>query len=66
MTYADLVQRTRNRVLAALNETGITKALIARRAGVHRNTLDGVSSANWNPTGETVDALNVALDRLEK
>lgn len=44
----------------------MNKVLLADRAGVHRNTLNGIDDANWNPSGQTLEAIMAAVERLEK
>lgn len=66
MTYAELLEKSRNRICALLAKPGMNKVLLANKAGVHRNTLIGVEQANWNPTGGTLDAIMAAVPLLEK
>jgi DNA-binding XRE family transcriptional regulator len=38
------------RVRAALKQDGVTAAGLAKKAGLHRNTLYGAEREDWNPT----------------
>jgi DNA-binding XRE family transcriptional regulator len=53
----DTVQRLR----AALKLPGITKKALAQKAGLHANTLLGCESDDWNPTLNTLKALEPHL-----
>lgn len=61
-----IIETSRRRILALLERPGMNKVLLADRAGVHRNTLNDVSQANWNPSSQTLDAIMAAVDRLER
>jgi DNA-binding XRE family transcriptional regulator len=53
----DTVQRLR----AALKLPGITKKDLAHKAGLHPNTLLGCESDDWNPTLNTLKAIEPHL-----
>ena len=42
------------------------RALLAREAKVHRNTLKNMASPDWYPRTRILLALNDAVDRLER
>jgi lambda repressor-like predicted transcriptional regulator len=42
------------RVRAALKQDGVTPAGLARKAGLHRNTLYGADREGWNPTADVL------------
>lgn len=43
---------------------GVTKAELARRAGVHKNTLANVESPDWAPRWPTLEKLCEAVDEM--
>ena len=49
----DLIER----VVALVTEGGMTRAGLARAAGLHANTLRDVGEPDWNPTAETLGKL---------
>jgi DNA-binding XRE family transcriptional regulator len=53
----DTVQRLR----AALRRPGFTKKQLAQDAGLHPNTLLGCESDDWNPTLNTLKAIEPHL-----
>lgn len=61
-----MLDKARSRINALLDRPGMNKVLLADRAGVHRNTLNGIEQANWNPTASTLEAIMSAVERLEK
>jgi len=48
----------------AITRHGISKAELARRAGVHANTLANVEAAEWSPNWKTLEALCRATDEI--
>lgn len=44
----------------------VTKANLARRAGIHPNSLNGCESATWSPRWDTLKALCDALADISK
>jgi len=55
-----------DRVRRLVNEGGMSRAGLARAAGLHANTLRDCTEADWNPTAETLRKLeNVLLDSDE-
>jgi lambda repressor-like predicted transcriptional regulator len=48
----------------AITKSAISKAELARRAGVHANTLATVESAEWSPRWKTLEALCLAADAI--
>ena len=61
-----MLEKSRARIRALLGRPHMTKALLADRAGVHRNTLNGVESDDWNPQAKTLQSIMAAVERLEK
>jgi DNA-binding phage protein len=50
----DLIERVRKLV----TEGGMSRAGLARAAGLHANTLRDCTSPGWNPTADTLAKLN--------
>lgn len=50
------IDQIKARVRLALQQ-GQTPGSLARTAGLHRNSLYGCESANWNPKLETLEKL---------
>lgn len=48
--HIDEIERAKNVVRDAVSSGRVTKAQIARGAGIHRNTMLGMHLASWNPT----------------
>jgi DNA-binding XRE family transcriptional regulator len=63
---AGMLEKARRRILALLDQPGMNKVLLANKAGVHRNTLNDIEKASWNPAAQTLDAILGAVERLEK
>lgn len=61
-----MLEKHRSRIMSLLDRPGVNKVLLADRAGVHRNTLNGIEQASWNPTSNTLEAIMAAVERLEK
>ena len=59
-------EQDRSRILAFLRKPGMNKVLLANKAGVHRNTLQGVEGAAWNPRSNTLDQIMDAIKRIER
>ncbi len=55
-------ESTISRVRAAVSSGEITRAALARAAGLHANTLRDCGEADWNPTTETLRKLEAVLD----
>lgn len=53
------------RVRAALGHKGVTAAGLAKRAGLHRNTLYGADSPDWNPTADVLKKLEPHVMAIE-
>lgn len=51
-----------SRVRAIIEDGKITRAGLARAAGLHANTLRDCTQANWNPTSDTLSKLDRFLD----
>lgn len=51
-------------VLAALRTGSVTKKEIADKAGVHKNSLQGIENPDWNPTWKTLTALCRAVEEI--
>src|SRR3546814_18898992 len=49
------------KVRQLVSEGGMSKAGLARAAGLHANTLRDCTEADWNPTAETLGKLERAL-----
>lgn len=54
------------RVRAALQKDGVTPAGLAKRAGLHRNTLYGADDPAWNPTAEVLMKLEPHIEAIER
>jgi DNA-binding XRE family transcriptional regulator len=60
----DLIER----IQAALRRDDVTPGGLARKAGLHRNTLYGAEGEKWNPTATVLKALEphvIAIERGE-
>lgn len=53
------------RVRSAMQVEGVTHAGLARKAGLHRNTLYGVERDDWNPTATVLKALEPHVLEIE-
>lgn len=53
------------RLREALQSPGFTKASLAEKAGIHRNTLQGCESEDWNPKWATLQAIEPFLPKVE-
>lgn len=53
----DVIRRHPDDVRDAVNRSQIAKADLARRAGLHANSLADLDSPDWNPRWKTLDAL---------
>lgn len=53
------------RVRAALKQDGVTPAGLARKAGLHRNTLYGADRDDWNPTADVLTKLEPFVEAIE-
>lgn len=56
-----MVTDTIQRLRAALKLPGFTKKGLAEKAGIHANTLLGCESDDWNPTANTLKAIEPHL-----
>lgn len=54
------------RVRSALKRDGVTPAGLARKAGLHRNTLYGADKPDWNPTAEVLVKLEPHVEAIER
>ena len=54
------------RVRRLVNEGGMTRAGLARAAGLHANTLRDCTEEEWNPTAETLAKLERFLDASDE
>lgn len=61
-----MLEKSRARIMDLLGRPHMTKAMLAERAGVHRNTLNGVENGAWNPRVKTLEKIMGAVERLEK
>ena len=50
-----------HRIRLHLASPGVTKKGFAEAAGLHPNTLQGVEREDWNPTADTIRALEAQL-----
>lgn len=57
----DLIERIRS----ALRRDGVTPGGLARKAGLHRNSLYGADRADWNPTAAVLKALEPQIAAIE-
>ena len=53
-----------DKVRDAISKHGVSKAELARRSGVHPNTLANVEKAGWSPRWDTLVALCDAVDAI--
>lgn len=60
-----MTQNIIDRVRRLVNEGGMTRAGLARAAGLHANTLRDVNEPEWNPTAETLGKLERFLDESD-
>ncbi len=60
----DPIPRHPAQVRDAISRSAISKAELARRAGVHANTLANVESDEWSPRWKTLEALCQAADAI--
>jgi lambda repressor-like predicted transcriptional regulator len=63
--YRRMVTDFIERVRAALRQPGVTAAGLAKRAGLHRNTLYGAEAADWNPTAAVLKAVEPHIEAIE-
>lgn len=56
----------RERIKALLKAPGMNRIILADRAQVHRNTLNGVDSEEWNPKVQTFFKIMRAVEQLER
>lgn len=54
------------RIRAALRQEGVTRAGLAKKAGLHRNTLYGAEGDDWNPTAAVLTALEPHVEAIER
>jgi ribosome-binding protein aMBF1 (putative translation factor) len=54
------------RVRAALQRNGVTAAGLAKKAGLHRNTLYGAEKDDWNPTAHVLTKLEPHIEAIER
>ncbi len=56
-----MTQTLRSRLTELVDSGRMTRAGLARAAGLHANSLRHLGTADWNPTGETLDKLESYL-----
>lgn len=54
------------RLREALKQPGFTKKALADKAGLHRMTLHGCESEDWNPKWATLQAIEPYLPKVER
>jgi ribosome-binding protein aMBF1 (putative translation factor) len=54
------------RVRAALKQHGVSPAGLAKKAGLHRNTLYGADRDDWNPTAHVLTSLEPHIEAIER
>jgi lambda repressor-like predicted transcriptional regulator len=54
------------RIRSALRKDGVTPAGLAKKAGLHRNTLYGADREDWNPTAAILTALEPHIEAIER
>ena len=54
------------RVRAALRKDGVTAGGLAKKAGLHRNTLYGADKPDWNPTADVLKKLEPHIIAIEQ
>lgn len=50
----------------AIQRSAIPKKELAKRAGLHPNTLTGVEQPQWNPRWNTLEALCAAAEQIKR
>ena len=56
-----MTQTLKNRLTDLVESGRMTRAGLARAAGLHANTLRNLGAADWNPSAETLDKLEAYL-----
>ena len=56
-----MTQTLKNRHTDLVESGRMTRAGLARAAGLHANTLRNLGAADWNPSAETLDKLEAYL-----
>ena len=59
-------ESTITRVREAIASGSMTRAALARAAGLHANTLRDCGDEDWNPTAETLRKLDAFLDAQDE
>lgn len=54
------------RVRAALKQPNVTAYGLAKKAGLHRNTLYGADREEWNPTAAVLTKLEPHIEAIER
>ena len=54
------------RVRAAIESQAETRQGLARKAGLHRNSLNGCERDDWNPSWKTLQAVEPHLPIIER
>lgn len=54
------------RIRSALQQPGVTPSGLARKAGLHRNTLYGADRDGWNPTADVLRKLEPHVEAIER
>lgn len=60
-----MVEAALERVRKVLNLPGVTPAGLAKRANLHPNSLYSAASPEWNPSANTLRALERVLGDIE-
>ncbi len=53
-----------DRIRAHVARSGMSRAAVARAAGLHPNSLRALASPSWNPTADTLAKLEAFLDQV--
>lgn len=60
-----MINEAITRIREHLQKPGVTKRDVALAAGLHPNTLIGMERDDWNPSANTLIALEAAISRPE-
>lgn len=60
------IEQSKARIRDAVKRPGITKTMLAERAGIHVNTLVGLGEDSWSCSIKTLEALDAAVADIER
>lgn len=61
-----MIDKYLERVRAAIRDNGVSPGALAKRAGLHRNTLYGFDRPTWNPTAQVLQKLEPHIVAIER